>query len=95
MEVSILIDPMKCLDQRNRMIEAPPLAGVPVPHHIELIGSNVIQTGERMLELRLDRIWRPRAVPFNETIAAAMPFPIKVYWIIEFRRKDRGKEARL
>ncbi|MGA3310286.1 MAG: hypothetical protein ABSD08_17005 [Xanthobacteraceae bacterium] len=95
MEVSILLDAMKCLDQRNRMIEAPPLTRVPVPHHIESIGSNVIQTGERMLELRLDCIGRVRAEPFNETIATAMPFPTKVYGIIEFRRTDRGKKARL
>jgi len=94
MEVSILFDLTKCLDQRNRMIEAPPLTRMPVPHHIELIGSNVIQTGERMLELRLDCIGRVRVEPFNETIATAMPFPIKVYGIIEFHRTDRGKKAR-
>lgn len=95
MKVSILFDTIKCLDQRDRMIEAPPLVRVPVPHHIESIASKVIQTGKRMLELRLDFIGRVRAESFNETIAAAMPYPIKVYGIIEFRWTDRGKKARL
>lgn len=95
MKVSILFDTMKCLDQRDRMIEAPPLAGVPMPHDIESIGSKVIYTGERMLELRLDCIGRIRAESLNETIAGAMPFPIKVYGIIEFCWTDRGKKARL
>ena len=90
MEVSILF-----LDQRKRPMEAPPLTGVPVPHHIESIGANVIQTGEGMLEFGLDGIGRVRAEPLNETIATPMPFPIKVYGIIEFRRTDRGKKARL
>lgn len=95
MKVSILFDAMKSLEQRNRMIQAPPLTRVPMPHHIESIGRNVIQTGERMLELRLDCIGRVRAEPFNETIATAVPFAIKVYGIIELRRTDRGKKARL
>lgn len=94
MKVSILFDALQSLDQRDRMIEAPPLARVPVPHHVESIGSKVVQTGERMLELGLDCIGRVRAESFNETIAAGMPFPIKVYGIIEFRWTDRGKKAR-
>src|SRR2546421_4898132 len=93
MKVSILFDTLKSLDQRDRMIEAPPLARVQVPHRIESIGSNIIQTGERMLELRLDCIERVRAESFNETIAAAMPFSIKVYGIIECRWTNRGKKA--
>jgi hypothetical protein len=94
-EVSILFDAMKRLDQRNRPMEAPPLTRVPVPHHIESIGANVIQTSEGMLEFGLDGVGRVRAEPLNETIATPMPFPIKVYGIIEFRRTDRGKKARL
>jgi hypothetical protein len=95
MKVSILFDAMKCLEQRNRMIEAPPLTRVSVPHHIESIGANVIQTCEGMLEFGLDGIGWVQAEPLNETIATAMPFPIKVYGIIEFRWTDRGKKARL
>jgi hypothetical protein len=95
MKVSILFDAMKCLDQRDRTVEAPPLACVPMPHHVETIGSQIIQTGERVLELRLVCIGRIEAESFNETIAAAMPFPVEIYGIIEFGWMDRGKKARL
>ena len=76
-------------------MHAPPLAGVSVPHHIEAIVGKVVQAGERMFELRRDCVGTIRAEPFNETIAAAMPFPVKVYGIIEFRWTYRGKKARL
>jgi hypothetical protein len=75
MKVPILFDEMKCLEQRNQMIQAPPLTRVPMPHHIESIGRNVIQTGERMLELRFDCIGRVRAEPFKKRYRPPCHFP--------------------
>src|SRR5262249_28750019 len=94
MKMAIVFDVTQRLDQRNRMVESPPLTGVPRPHHVEAAGSKIIKPRERRFEFPAAIFRIAGAISLNKTISSAVPFPIEVHGIVERRGSDKGEEPR-
>ena len=93
MEMAVLFDATDCLGQRDRMIQSPPRAGVPVPHDVEAIAREIIETGKRLFKFPAAVVRPAGTISLNKTIYAAMPLAVDVGGTVEARGTDGGQKA--
>ena len=95
MEDSVVGDGVECGLERQFLIDAEPLAGVPVPLNIEAVRRDPVEPDEGCIEFLAAIVPKARAVTLHEAVFAPVPFSLNIDRVVELRRRDGRQEARL
>jgi hypothetical protein len=56
MQVTVALDQPQGFGERNRAVEAKPLACMAMPGHIKAVTADILQTRKRRIKLGLERV---------------------------------------
>ena len=90
MEMSVVLDGLQGLGERQVSVEAIPGAGMSMPLNVEVIGAGPIEADKGSVELFAEVFREAGSIALDEAIARTLPFALDVDAVVERGGADGG-----